>query len=211
MTRSIFRSCTAKPTATSLVLAIAAIFSHRADAAEFDAQGRLVPTANYIDFEDFDDPARYVPEDAPVECKLQGYKVAADATALSGANLVVLHTSDQCQERFLLTVPLHKAAYRASVWLRHGSLGARLVAVYPDQTGKAVTTARLAPTGRATSDGWVELASNEMSIDGTLNPRVYLRVSDFANAEGGHIDALELVESGSYREDLACELSLIHI
>jgi hypothetical protein len=72
-------------------------------------------------------------------------------------------------------------------------------------------SARMAPTGRATSDGWIELASNDFSVDGKAvgtdgsGPKVYLRISDFSDAAGTEVDALEIVPSGDYVPEQSCE------
>jgi len=176
--------------------------------------GYYHPDPKAVAFEDFTAPNRYVPDGTAMACMTPAYMVLSSDTALSGTTIVTLHEkSGQCQERFLLTAPATKASYRATVWVRHGSAGARLNVSYPTGSPKEnlLTSARMAPTGRATSDGWIELASNDFSVDGTalgmggVAPRVYLRISDFSDLNGLDIDALELIPSGTYVEEQACE------
>src|SRR5262249_17085126 len=55
-----------------------------------------------------------------------------------------------------------------------------------------------------TSDGWIELATNEFSIDTDQTTETYLRVSDYASFEGVDLDALEVFVSGDYRAQATC-------
>lgn len=180
-------------------------FAGVARASDFDDRGNLLPDASYVDFEDFVDPERYVLADTEEGCLGPAFEVVERPDAISGTTVASLTPRTDCLERFLFVVPLKKASYRASVWVRHGTLGARLTASYPEETGRPLGVVALAPTGRATSDGWIELASNDLSIDATLDPKVYVRVQGAASDAGVEIDAMELVESGVYREELACE------
>ncbi|MFO0613756.1 MAG: S41 family peptidase [Polyangiaceae bacterium] len=183
-----------------------------ARAGEFDAAGRYVADADAAAFEDFTMPVRYLPDDAPPECMPVAFEVKEDPTAISGATSVrVVEQNADCQERFLVELPAVKASYKARVWVRHGLGTARMNVVYPAEAMRPILAAILAPTGRATSDGWIELASNDFPVDGTLvgadgtKPKVYLRLGDIASAEGVDVDALEIVPSGSYVEETACE------
>ncbi len=181
-----------------------------ASAGEFDASGRYIvdPDATaFVDFgEAFDpDTDRYVPKDAQPECLLPAFEKRADAGALVGDHVVHVEVSvwEGCAERFVVSVPPEKASYRATVWMRGGSVGAQMTAVYPENTGRAVMVAKMAPTGRVTSDGWVELASNDFPVDGETVEAVYVRIIDY-DSVGSAIDALELVPSGSYWEQQSC-------
>jgi hypothetical protein len=194
------------------LLAIAGGIETAAFAGNFDARGVYHPDVKAVAFENFDAPQRYVPDGTSDNCLEPAFMVQADASALSGGSSVKLQVSSgQCQERFLVAVPATKASYRATVWIRHGSAAGRLNVSYPDGSGhSALVSARMAPTGRATSDGWIELASNDFSVDGIPTAdgsvaKVYLRINDFSDAEGIDVDALELVPSGEYVEEQACE------
>lgn len=179
-----------------------------AAASGFDEQGNFVPDAGATAFEGFDMPERYLPLDVEMGCVAEGYELmTADAIegALEGDGFVRLQVSEGCAERFVVPVPAEPGSYKATVWMRHGSVGARLVVSYPEETGLPAQHARMAPTGRTTSDGWVELASNELPVDGTLAPTVYVRLVDYASADGVDIDALELVPAGEYFPPTKCE------
>ena len=93
---------------------------------------------------------------------------------------------------------------RARVWIRHGSVDAQMTVTYPNSANREIIAAKMGPTGRVTSDGWVELESNDFPVDGDLATRIYLRIYDF-DLVGSDIDALELVPSGAYWETQTCE------
>ena len=173
-------------------------------AGDFNASGRYVPAAEAVDFESFGMPERFVPADAETKCLGEGYELVVDPTALEGDDYARVKVTTDCAERFVLDVPSAPGRYRATVWIRHGSAGARITVSYPDGSGRPLEAARFAPTGRATSDGWIELATNPIAIDGSLAPTVYLRFVDFAAEEGVEIDALELVPAGEYRAPTTC-------
>ncbi len=177
---------------------------------DFDERGVYVPAADAIWFETFDElPERYLPDDVDVECLAESYQLVADAPdALDGSSFLRLRTPLDCPERFSLPVPEAQGSYRARLWIRHGSADARLIVVYPADPARESLIAYMGPTGRATSDGWIELESNDLPIDGTAGPIVYVRLNDFASIEGVDIDAAEVVPSGTYRETPACSGAL---
>ena len=187
---------------TLLVVALVLAGAH-ARAADFDEQGYLVPDPGATAFEGFLAPVRYLPDQLEMGCVAEGYDVVT-GPALEGDTYLNLHVSDECTERFSVEVPAVQASYRATVWLRHGGVGARMTVSYPERTGIASLSARMAPTGRATSDGWIELASNDFPVDGTQMPVVYLRVADTVYDDGVDIDALELVPSGAFYAPTTC-------
>lgn len=182
-----------------------------ARAGDFDAAGRYVPDADATVFEDFVAPVRYLaPGD--VDCSLPAFTVVEDPTALSGATVArVFEQNPQCHELFRVELPAKRASYRATVWVRHGIGASRINVEYPADTNLPTLTARLAPTGRATSDGWVEMSSNDFPVDGTVvgadgtTPIAYLRIQDLAAKEGIDVDALEIVPSGTFVDERTCE------
>jgi hypothetical protein len=183
-----------------------------ASAGDFDAQGnfRHDPSAvATIDFAKFEAAADYyTPMNNPMGCA-PGYKIVDGTNALSKSGKIaqvnVKNVDNGCADRFLLHgVPAKKASYRATLWARHGGLDAQITVNYTG-SGSTTTTAfaKLAPTGRTTSDGWVELASNEFPVDGTKIAQIYFKVFDF-DAVGTDIDGLELVPAGEYVAPPAC-------
>lgn len=206
----------------SLPLGLAAALAASAHVApayagDFDARGVFSATADATYFDSFADPALYLPADTMGTCAMPHFELVTGATdALEGDSYVRLNTPTSCADRFVLfddgsaelmvdgerpPTPHEKAMYRASIWIRHGSAGARFTVRYSDNE---LVQARLAPTGRATSDGWIELASNEIPIDGTRQPLVYIRMTSFATEAGVDLDGLELERVADYRDQPAC-------
>jgi hypothetical protein len=153
---------------------------------------------------DFDAEARrYLPTDAPAECLGVAFERREQPDAIEGAGVLHVNVQGFCSERILLDVPRVQGSYRASVWMRHGSIDAQLTAVYPPESGLELLTVKLAPSGRTTSDGWVELESNAFPIDGAAAQAVYLRVTD-VDDQGSEIDGIELLPDGAYWSSNSC-------
>ncbi len=189
-----------------LSLALAGAWPTIALAGEFDELGRYVGDADAVDLEEFGDPETFAPPDTDAECLAAvHYRVESREDALSGGDLIVLDDTGNCPERFVVDVPPGVGSYRATVWMRHGSLGARMFVWYPPEASREGVPVRMAPTGRTTSDGWVELATNDFTVEGDLAPVVYMRVSELADVAGVEIDALEIVPSGEPTLPTACE------
>ncbi|MFO0547049.1 MAG: S41 family peptidase [Polyangiaceae bacterium] len=186
--------------------AVVAVLAPRvALAGDFDETGLFAANPNATFFEPFDAPVRYVPEGVDSTCVPEHYTVVTDAQdALEGTAYVHVDSAN-CGEHFLLTVPAEQGSYKTTLWMRHGSTSARVTVEYPAETGLQGISARFAPTGRTTSDGWIELAANAIPIDGTASPTVYLRFVDFADDAGVDLDALELTRDGEFRETPACD------
>lgn len=188
--------------------AIVSLAAADAAAGDFDAAGNYVHDPNAVaslDFGvDFDPVAdRWVPADAPLECGLPAFTQLPSGDALAGDQVIAVNTNAGCAERFIVDVPLVRASYRATVWMRHGTVDAQMTVVFPDDSGRDIVVAKMGPTGRVTSDGWVELASNPFPVDGVSALAVYLRIYDF-DSVGSEIDALELVPVGDYLEEKPC-------
>lgn len=192
--------------AAALFAAMAATLSApAARAGDFDAQGVYRPDPAAVAYLDFaEEPERYMPEDVEEECLAKMYETATDDEGLDGAGLLRLDTEPNCVERFLVDLPPEKGSYRATLWMRHGSVGAQMRVQYDDGSGKSLVAARFAPTGRATSDGWIELATNEFPVDGAETKAVYLRISSYAAEKAVDLDALEIVRAGEYVADRTC-------
>jgi hypothetical protein len=193
----------------ALALACASLlFVPKARAGEFDARGgyRFGDAAIVLDFEDELDPEtdRWLPDDAPPPCLEPAYERLAGEDALSGEHYLHVATDilEGCAERFVVSLPEVVGSYRASLWVRHGNVDAQMTVIYPEGES-ALQIAKLGATGRVTSDGWMELASNDFTVDGTRAEAVYLRVFDY-DTPGSDIDALEIVPSGEPWVDKTC-------
>jgi hypothetical protein len=184
---------------------LAGLWPSPARAGEFDGLGEYHPDAKataYIDFEA--DPPRYFPSDADPKCMTPMFAPVVADDAVDGKGYVRLDVMQGCAERFEVTLPPVKASYRASVWMRHGALDASVYITYPADSGLDRVDALLSPTGRTTSDGWIELATNDFSVDGALADHVYVRASSYAAVAGVDLDAFEVVPSGVYLPQKDC-------
>jgi hypothetical protein len=180
-----------------------------ARAGQFDYAGDYLPDPDAVATIDFNgDHERYVPPETDPLCitDKESFATVAGDDAIDGKHYLHIQTriEDGCAERFLVDVPAERASYRARVWVRHGSVDAQLTVFYPDEVGLETLAAKMGPTGRVTSDGWVELESNELPVDGALAEAVYLRVYDF-DSRGSDVDALEVVKAGEYWESQSCK------
>jgi hypothetical protein len=197
-------SATARPWAAVGVCAAALLGSEVASAGTFDATGALLPDPAAVAGLDFEvPPERFVPADAPIECVAPAFEhVVADDAVDGGAYArVVANLAGGCAERFVIDMPSAPASYSARIWVRHGMPEVNLTVVYPDDSGLETGVAVMGPTGRVTSDGWVELASNALPIDPTLALAVYVRViQDRSALDGADVDALELFHEGPFEE-----------
>ncbi|MCB9605093.1 MAG: hypothetical protein H6716_00800 [Polyangiaceae bacterium] len=103
-----------------------------------------------------------------------------------------------------LSVPLLGSAidnttrgrFRASAWVRHSRLNARVVRTF----GFVKDELPLYPTGRTTSDGWLELESGEIDIDGAEIDDLTLDL----RGEDVQVDGFELRLTGGFREEMSC-------
>jgi hypothetical protein len=187
-------------------LALSALaLSAPARAATFDAAGqlRLDPAATAtIDFES--EPVRYLPADTPANCADPMYTVVPAPDALEGGAYASLKLVSGCAERLAFDLPEGQASYRATMWARHGTVDASVVVLYADGAGLDWTLGAFSPTGRTTSDGWVELATNDFSVDGDQVAHAYVKLVSYA-ADAVHLDGVEVVPSGAYRPQRDCD------
>jgi len=188
----------------SLVIAVA-LQAQAAFAGTFDPGGTYSFDPDAVAKLDFTKKLeRYLPDEADDKCKPEAYAQMAVPDALEGGGVLRLDVVPDCAERFVVHLPKEQASYRATFWMRHGAIGAQMRVEYPDDSGVGGVEVRMFPTGRTTSDGWVELTSNEFPVDGALATRVYLRLFDYANLAGTEVDALEIVRAGEFAAPKAC-------
>lgn len=187
------------------VVTLSLLVAKSAFAGAFDPTGnyRLDPTAvASIGFEV--PPDRYFPADADASCVDTMFEVVEKPDALEGSHHVELHLKEGCAERFLFSLPKAKGSYRATAWMRHGGIDAAILVLYEDGSGLATMSATMTPTGRTTSDGWVELASNEFPVDGAVVLASYLKVVGFGGKVPVEVDALEVTRQGDYWQSQPC-------
>lgn len=148
-----------------------------AGAGEFTAEGRFLFDASAVTRLDFEETTP--PEDV---------SFVADAGALSGKQVVKLGPFEGAD--FPVAMPKARATYRVSGWIRDTEAVGSVDISYGDRTSEVVA---LYPTGRVTSDGWVEIAADHVRVDG---PRLKSLSVGFFSAEGAVIDAVEVVRDG---------------
>lgn len=168
-------------------LALAGLASPRAaSAGDFAADGTYAP-----------DPAATVvigfePDEVP------GAEVAPSDSALEGGHVLALGAYQALG--IAVSLPDEARRWRASAWVRHAEAVVEVEVLDGDPAFGTDAITQLFPTGRVTSDGWVELAS-EVRIDGRASPEV--RVGVFA-AGDAELDAFELAPAGELTpEELA--------
>ncbi|NUO53693.1 MAG: hypothetical protein HOV80_33005 [Polyangiaceae bacterium] len=101
-----------------------------------------------------------------------------------------------------VTVAEGAQAYRVSAWIRGGETIADVEVRYDDNPHPGVDEiAVLYPTGRMTSDGWVEVSAYDVRVDANRGAKVSV---GFFSATGSDVDALEIVRERSLGpEDLS--------
>jgi hypothetical protein len=184
---------------------LVAVASPDAFGGTFDSRGQYQKdpaAAAYLDFSS--PPERYLPPDAEMKCEPPMFQIETLEDALDGTGALRLDVVPDCAERLLIQLPAEQGSYRATAWMRHGSLNARIVVEYTEASGLPSTVAKLFPTGRVTSDGWVELASNEFSVAGAQVERAYIRLVSFAGVAGVDLDAVEVGSLGEFNPQKAC-------
>lgn len=150
-------------------------------AGDLAADGSFVfdPQATFTyDFED-----EMTPGDTPVATQ-------EDAKALSGGRDVKLGAFSSVDVP--VTFPPGLATYRISGWIHDTDLVGEAVLVYNDAHRPDEVIA-LYPTGRVTSDGWIELANDHIRVDGD---RLVGAVVGFFAPKPGLVDAIEIVKDG---------------
>ncbi len=186
--------------------ALSSLLASAASAGTFDGRGEYHADPGAAVSLNFSEaPLRYLPDDVEDKCLVPMFTVETREDALDGTGLLRLDIARDCAERLAFTLPAKPASYRASLWMRHGGLDAAIRIIHQPDAGLDTLSAEMAPTGRTTSDGWVELQSNEFSVDGSKVLEAYLRVVSYAHQDGVEIDALEIVPAGSFEPQRHCK------
>jgi len=183
----------ALPSALALLSSIESV----ALAADFDARGYAVfePAAVVTSsFEDGETPSIRCDEGCEWNASGGG---ADEELALHGSRYLRL-SAGQAPFEIDLDLPRRDASYRFRAWVRHARVWARVVLEYA--SNRPTEAGWLFPSGRVTSDGWVELASNPVSVSGSELQAAFFRV------EGAlvDLDAIEVVPEGGYEGGGAC-------
>ncbi len=183
--------------AASLVSAATLAAALPALASDFDAQGVLSFDSGAVvklDFETFtaspdagDGKASVVPS----QSALAGQSVLSVNLASDGYPIVV-------------DLPKEQGSYTLSYWLQGDCTGGFAVD-YQDGSPGTISTAF--PTGRVTSDGWVEMKTQPFNVDGKksgVDARMFLSAYDATKPATVRIDAVEIVAEGAFSTAKSC-------
>ena len=113
---------------------------------------------------------------------------AAPEPALSGEHSLAIEAFQGVD--FPVEVLPEARTYRVSAWIRDAESTLDLSIAYGTTIDEL---AALYPTGRMTSDGWIEMQNDHIRIDGTRHPTVTFNAF---SATGAHVDAVEIVPDG---------------
>ncbi|MBI5535864.1 MAG: hypothetical protein HY898_24305 [Deltaproteobacteria bacterium] len=167
-----------------------------ARAVTFDASGILSFDPAAVFTESFES---FVPGDAGnAEAK-----VVQTADALHGAKVLRVTLAEEGFS-IALPVPAASKSYRLTFWIQGDCIGGAAVD-YSDETSRSYSQAF--PTGRITSDGWLEMSTSPFRVDGSgqgIDARMFLHTYDASQPVEVGIDAVELVEDGAFAAPAAC-------
>jgi hypothetical protein len=138
------------------------------------------------------DPAAVVALDFEDDQPSSGITTLADEKSLSGKSVMPLDPFGGAD--VAVDLPAKRRTYRVTAWIRDSETIADLELFYSDRVDEVVT---LYPTGRVTSDGWVELGNERVRVDG---PRLKHAQVGFFSPDGAAVDALEIVPDGDPSE-----------
>lgn len=179
----------------TLLLAAASLHA-RAHAADFDDRGAFSFATGAVFTESFE-------EFAPIE--------AGTSSAFSGDSAAALHGSKVLRAKLQstglgipVTLPPGRKSYQLSFWIQGDCVGG-LAADYGD--GRPGVFAQAFPTGRITSDGWVEMQTAALPIDGEgvdLDARVFLSAYDAYAPLTVDVDAVEVTATGKASATTSC-------
>jgi hypothetical protein len=182
---------------TAALASAVVLSSARAHAGEFDAQGAFTFDANAILTLDFATFTR-----AP-DAGAGSAGIGPDTSALAGSNVLTVTLKDAGYP-IPLELPSNQGEYTLSYWLK-GDCAGGFAVDYDDGSSGSVSSAF--PTGRATSDGWIEMKTQPFRVDGTksgVDARMFLSAYDADKPTTVVIDAVEVIAAGAFVETKTC-------
>lgn len=182
----------------SFCVVLASTMPAVAAAADFGPRGELVFDDSAVVTLDFEDPEAMTGEAIVVE----------DEGALSGGRVLQLAAFTGVD--LPLELPDTATEYRVSAWIMGGEAVLDVEVLYADNAHPGVDELGvLYPTGRMTSDGWIEVANDHVRVDGERGATVTV---GFFAPTGARVDAVELVPLRSLpaaeRSGEACDGSI---
>lgn len=176
--------------ATILGLLIASTATKRAAAGDFDQAGVYSADKKAVFVESF--------ETAPPQAEGQPpATILEDKTALLGKSVLQIEAFGQSAA--YVGFPAGQGSYRARAWIKGDGL-VSLSIEYLD--GSPFSFVQLFPTGRVTSDDWVEVESEPFSVDTAHGPQAGIGAF---SPDGLLMDAAEIVVDGDFRENRTCK------
>jgi hypothetical protein len=165
--------------------------------ATFDDRGVMELDASAVASESFEADLEALPITCAGDCSAE-VVFAGDELALHGERWVRFRTGRNASFEVDVAVPADDASHVFRAWVRHARVSAR--AIFEYASDREVEVAYLFPSGQVTSDGWVELVSNAVSVTGTELERAFVRI-DGSDVD---LDAVEVVPEGDYQPGSEC-------
>lgn len=186
------------------VIAFGCLGERPAFAGSFDARGRFSFDASAVLKESFEAYTAASPSgDAGSDAALSPGLAEKDDRALDGARVLRAQLG-ATGVSVRMTLPAKVGAYRVAFWLR----GDAVSGVAVDYASGAPSQLAYAfPTGRMTSDGWVEMRTAPISVDGAgagVEARLFLSAYEASQPVSVEIDALEVVTQGEFAQERSC-------
>ncbi|MEB2310671.1 MAG: S41 family peptidase [Sorangiineae bacterium] len=184
--------------ARALVVSLIALGTARpAMAGDFDEQGRFSFEPDAVLTLDF---ASFTPAVEPGD---GAATLEEDATALAGGKVLVVALATEGYP-VPLALPAAPGSYRARFWLK-GDCTAGVAVDYAD--GSEGVVGEAFPTGRVTSDDWLEFETAPFGVDGGKNgvdARLFLSAYDRTKPVTVRLDAVEVVPDGQFAPTTNC-------
>src|SRR5262249_33455604 len=119
---------------------LASVTSSGASGGTFDSRGEYQKDPAAAAYLDLSSPLeRYVPPDAEMKCQAPMFESQTLDDALDGTDALRLEVVPDCAEHIVIHLPAEDASYRATAWMRHGSLNAQILVEYLEGSGLSPT------------------------------------------------------------------------
>ncbi|MFO0613758.1 MAG: S41 family peptidase [Polyangiaceae bacterium] len=177
----------------SLAVLAALVWARAAHAGSFAEDGTYVfdPAAtSTLDFEDVDPGTGGAGGAGSTSSSGTGGGAPTADPALHGVHALELEAFVGVD--FPVDVLAEARTYRVSAWIWGAETNADVEITYPG-SASVDELAALYPTGRMTSDGWVEMANDHIRVEGQRAPKVTV---GFFSPTRARVDAVEVVPDG---------------
>ncbi len=200
---------TLRTVVASGTLAAVALVARAAAAGSFDPEGNFSFAPDAVASEGFETMPSFDADAGDADAGaaeagagsngIEGIEPVAGDDALQGSRYARVRAASPWDFVVVpMEAPTVRASYRARLWARGGSSAAVFEARYATRPEGRVL-ADMTPTGRCTSDGWVELQSGAVSIDAGDLAGVAIAVRGQTD-----VDGFEIVPAGAYVELPSC-------